>query len=623
MLKAARRASDFLQEEIRPAEEWIAGFFTGWDNRMAQYVGPGWRGDRALADEDDYYPENFAYEWMSMRASQLVLGNPRVRITTTRTGPAREIAKAHQLAENRWIRETKMRALNEKLVADYGQHRAVALVLPNQDDDYSDKDDPKGWPAAKRVSPRRSYVYDVHAIEKEDELWRGHKTIHQKHELLERHRENPEEHWDEAAIEELTEEYGVEEMRGKGRDQAVHRKEIVLYNIWIRDYKPTKADRKRHGDEAWDRQLRYGAWLTLGLVEGTKKSGWVRAPYPYWGHEGGPYVVIDGHTIPDESVGLAPIPALAEEVRELNMHARAISRAMRHYKKGIMVDASDPEFEEKIKGFEDHWVVGLDGLDEIDKKVKEIEIAGATDQHFKHIVVCRERVTRKGGITDVERGKTDPNVTATADKLAADASSTKVGFDAVKFIEGIREILERVSIYLAFDETRTRLGPEALRLLRDPATGQPVEEAVYTGGIKSKEEAEWFRSLSLEIEPYSMGSTSDALDQQRVLQLINTIAVLLPMMAQYPFVLWDELIETIGEMQNIPNLSDYFDPEALKQFQALMLQGQQIEAKQGMGVPQARLSQDVSRLLTNGQAMPNSANMLGSLLASARATKVA
>src|SRR6185503_1828541 len=590
--------------------------------------GPGWRGDRTLTDEDDYHPENFAYEWMSLRASQLVLGNPRVRVTSSRSGPAREIAKAHQLAETRWIRDTKMRALNEKLVADYGQHRAVCLVIPNQDDDYSDKDDPKGWPAAKRVSPRRSYVYDVHAIEKEDELWRGHKTIHQKHELLERADENPDEHWDREGIEELTEEYGVEEMRGKGRDQAVHRHEIVLYNIWVRDYKPTKADRKRHGDQAWDRQLRYGAWLTLGLVEGTKKSGWVRHPYPYWGHEGGPYVVIDGHTIPDESVGLAPIPAMSEESRELNLHARAISEAMANFKQGVMVDGSDPEFEEKIKGFESHRIVGLDGLDDIDKKVKEIKLAGATPEHFQHIEVCRDRVRRKGGITDVERGATERGVTATADQLASEASATKVGFDAVKFIEGIREILERVSIYLAFDETVTRLGPEAMRLMRDPETGESVEkivgpDPVYRGGISSKEEAEWFRSLSLEIEPFSMGSTSEALEQQRLLQLINTIAVLLPMMAQYPFVLWDELIETIGEMMNIPNLSDYFDPEALSQFQALMLQGQAIEAKQGMGVPQARLSQDVSRLLTNRQELPKAGNMLGALLAGARAAKVA
>lgn len=627
MLRAARRAGDML-EEIRAAEEWIEGFFVDWDGRMSRYKGPGWRGDGvgySEGDEEDYDPENYSLEWMTLRAGQLVLGNPRVRCNSSRTGPERLFVKAHQLALNRWIRETQMRALNEKLVADYGFHRAICLVLPNQDNMYSDLDDPKGWPSGKRVSPKR-YVYDVRAIEKEEELWRGHKTIHQKHELLERARENPDEHWDEAAIEELTEEYQVEELRGKGRGRegSPRRNEVVLYNIWIRDYKPTKADRKRHGDEAWDRELRYGAWLTLGVVEGTTKSGWVRAPFPYWGHERGPYVVIDGYTIPDEPVGLAQIPAVAEQTRELNVHARALSRAMRKYKKGILVDASDPEFEEKIKDFEDHFIVGLDGLDDIDKKVKEIELAGATDQHFQHIAVCRDRVQRNGGITDVERGQTQAGVTATADKLAADASSTKVGFDAVKFIEGIRQVLENVSVYLAFDDTRTRLGPEASRILRHPETGAPMEQAIYVGGISSKEEAAWFRSIGLEIEPYSMGSTSQAFEQERILQLINTIAALIPMMAAYPFVLWDELLETIGEMMDMPNLSDYFDGDALKQFQALQLQGQQIEAKPGgMGVPQARLGRDVSRMLTGGSQLPRGDNLLGTLLASARASKVA
>ena len=626
MLKAVRNASTFLQDEIRPSEEWIEGFFTDWDEKMKRYHGPGWRAwQRNLDDggDEEYDPENFSYEWMSLRAAQLVLGNPRCRCSTTRSGPERELVKAHQLALNRWIRESEMRALNEKLVADYGFHRAIALVMPNQDDLYSDLDDPKGWPSAKRISPRR-YVYDVHANEKEEELWRGHKTIHQKHELLERAEENPDEGWDAKAIEALAEDTGVEEIRGKGRgrENAYSRQEVVLYNIWVRDYKPTKADRKFHGDEAWDRELRVGAWLTLGVVdmgEGRSKSGWVRRPMPYWGHQRGPYIVIDALPIPDESVGLAQIPAVAEQSKELNVHARALSRAMRKYKKGILVDASDPDFESKIKDFEDHFVVGLDGLDDIDKKVKEVELGGATDQHLTHMAVCRERVQRNGGVTDIERGQTEAGVTATADQLASEASATKVGFDAVKFIEGIRQILENVSVYLAFDETRTSLGPEALRVLRDPETGQPIENAVYVGGIKSAEESRWFRSLSIEIEPYSMGSTSEALEQQRLLQLMNTIAVLLPMVAQYPFVLWDELLETIGEMMNIPNLSDYFDPEAIAQYQSLMLQGQQIEAKQGgMGVPQPRLTQDVSRLLNGRQVMPKNGNLVGAMQASAQ-----
>jgi len=625
MLKAARNASDML-DEIRSAEEWIMGFFVDWDQKMRRYVGPGWRdapGGFEGEGEDDYDPENYSLEWMSLRASQLVLGNPRARCTSSRSGPERLMVKAHQLALNRWIRESRMRTLNEKLVADYGFHRAICLVIPEQDDLYSDLDDPKGWPSAKRISPRR-YVYDVKAIEKEEELWRGHQTIHMKPELIKRAKERPEEHWDVAAIEELTEEYRVDEIRGKGRGReggGPVRHEVVLYNIWMRDYEPTKADRDRHGDKAWDRQLRKGAWLTLGVVEGTTKSGWVRAPYPYWGHYRGPYVLIDAYTVPDESCGLAQIPAVAEQTRELNVHARSLSRAMRKYKKGILVDASDPEFEEKIKDFEDHFVVGLDGLDDIDKKVKEIELAGATEQHFAHIAVCRERVQRNGGITDVERGQTQAGVTATADKLAADASSTKVGFDAVKFIDGIRDILECVSVYLAFDDTRTRLGPEAGRLLRNPDTGEPIEEAVYVGGIKSKEEADWFFSIGLEIEPYSMGSTSEAYEQQRLLQLINTIAALIPMMAQYPFVLWDEFVESVGEMMNIPNLSDYFDPEALQQYQALMLQGQEIVAqKGGLGKPQPRLAGDVSRMLAGRGMLPESGNPLARLLASTRAS---
>lgn len=620
MLRAARKASLML-EEIRSAEEWIDGFFEDWDSKMRRYTGPGWRSKGRGDDEgkDDYDPENFSYEWMALVAGQLVLGNPRARFTTTRDGEERFMVKAHEYAVNRWCRETNMRQLNEKLVADFGFHRAICLTLPNFDPDQSDKDDRRNWPTAKRISPKR-YVYDVRAIEKEEELWRGHQSIHQRHELLERARANPDEHWDEKAIEELTEDLGVEDIRpkGRGRDGSSQRNEVVLYNVWVRDYTPTKADRKRHGNEAWDRQLRYGAWLTLGVIEGTTRAGWVRAPYPYWGHQRGPYVVIDGYIIPDEQVGLAQIPAVAEQVDELNIHARAMSRAMAKFKKGILVDASDPEFEEKIKDFEDHWVVGLDGIDDIDKKVKEITLAGATPEHFNHLQVCRDRVQRNGGITDIQRGQTERGVTATADQLADQAQQSRIGFIAVKFMSGITEILENVSVYMAFDETVTRLGPEAQRALRDPLTGEKIQGLTYFGGIDSSEEADWFFSLSMEIVPYSMGSTSEALEQQRVLQLMNTIAVLLPMMVQYPFVLWEDILETLGEMLNIHNLSHYFDPEALKQYQQLMLQGQEIGAQPRSGSSQPRLNRDMSVLLGGNMALAKPGNLLGALMSSSQ-----
>jgi hypothetical protein len=617
-----------MLQEIQSAEEWIEGFFADWDSRMERYKGPAWRpggvkhGRAGEDDEETFDRENFAQEWVANYSSHLVLGNPRVRMTTSRSGDERTIVKAHELAENRWIRETNMRALDEKLAVDFGFHRFVCLTLPSLDETDSDKDDMKGWPSAKRISPRKSYVYDTAAIDKEEELWRGHKSIHQKHELLERARANPDEGWDIEEIQALTEEYRVEEVRGgeRGRGSAPKRNEVVLYSIWMRDYKPTRADRTFHGSKAWDRQLRRGAWLTLGVVGG-KRSRWLRQPFPYWGHPRGPYVVCDGYYVPDEAVGLAQIIAIDAEVQELNLHVRAESYAMSKFKNGVFVDGSDPEFMDKVQMFEDQFVVGIDGLDDVQKKVMPIQFGGSTPEHRIHNQMLRDRVTRRGGITDVQRGQTDPNVTATADQLADQGSQNRVGFIASKFIAGIREILDNVSVYLAFGESKTRLGPEARRSLKDPQ-GRPAEDVVYNGGISSKEEADWFFSLGIEIEPYSMGQTSEALEQQRVLQMMNTIAVLLPMMAQFPFVMWDDLIETLGEMLNMPNLSDFFDPQALEQFQQLTMQGNQIQAQQGGGKPQPRLAQDVSRLQGGRPAQPMNGNLLGALLAATQRSNV-
>jgi hypothetical protein len=620
MLKAASQASLMLQE-IRSAEEWIAGFFQDWDNRIARYHGPGWR-PAGTTGESEPDPENFSYEWAANYFPKLVLGNPRVRISTTRTGVERLFVKAHELALNRWIRETKMKVLNEKLAIDWGHHRAICLILPAQDSLYSDLDDPKNWPSAKRVSPKR-YVYDVQAIEKEEELWRGYKTRHQRHELLERADDEPKEGWITSAIKALGQEAGMDEMRpsGRGRDGAPERDEVVLYNVWVRDYEPTKADRAFFGEEAWDRKDRVGAWLTLG-VAGDDVSDWVRRPFPYWGHRRGPFVIIDGYMIPDEPVGLAQIPAVEYQTRELNKHARGLSRAMASYKRGVLVDGSDPEFSEKIESFKDQFVVGLDGLTDVKSKVMQIELGGATELHITHNELLRDRVNRASGITDVRgKGLTDPRVTATADSIADEGMRDRTGFPQGKFIDGINEILENASYYMAHDNTRTELGPEALRVLRDPESGKPIEQAVYYGGGMDDDAAAWFDSLSMTIEAYSMGQTSEQLEQQRVLQLMNTVAVLIPMMAQYPFVLWDDLIETLGEMMNMENLGDYFDPEALAQFQSLMLQGQEITAQSGGGKAQPRLNRDVSRMLGGRQQVPKAGNLLGSLLSSAQTAR--
>ena len=598
MLQAAY-SPQLLSEEMRRTEAWLEPFFEDWDDDMARYYGPGWRKETS---QDLFDPENFAQEWMSLMAPQCTLGNPRVKVKTSRGGSTQDRAKGNEFALNRWITATRARNLNEKLVADYGFRWAVVLVLPAEEGELiKEREDPRGWPVAKRISPRR-FLWDPLAAEKEECRWIGHKVIYDKDDLLARARDEPDEEWNIEAIRFLTENEGLAELRTTEKNDAVaDRDEVIVYNVWVPEYEPTKADKKRYGKE-WDAYGVHGAWLTLGRLQDDETGQFLRPAYPNKGRRAGPYTWFGTYVIPDEPGTLAPIPAVKGQDEEYNDHARALSRAMSVYKKGILVDGTDPDWEEKIREFEDHWVVALEGLDNITQKVKEIELGGATEMHMVHQNILRERRNRASGITDAARGSPRAGVTATAEAVSDQKDTTRTGWVVHKFRDGVADYLESVSWHLDHDDRVVmELGPEAAGHWVDALTGEPEEQIFWKGGF---DEAEIKRlgdpwdAMGFVIEPYSMETTSDGLQQKRAVETIQVVAQLAPLMAQFPFVHWDQLIDQFGEQMNLSGLGDNFDMEMLAQYQELALQ-LAMQPDGGKRTAQPRLAMDTGPGLTS------------------------
>lgn len=607
MLKAAYSAPDML-DELRGADEFFKPFFDGWTDAMMRYHGPGYREDEhSEQDGGTYDPENFSLEWVSLIASQCVFGNPRVRIRTNRRGEAAELAKAHQFALNRLVRASKIRNLNKKLVVDYGFRWFVTVTLPAWEMGFSEREDPKGWPSVKRISPRR-FGWDPVAQEWEDKRYAYHKTISDKDDLEDRARQFPDEGWNLDRIEGLTEDAGLDDMRSKPvKDYTPIRGEIVLYHVWVPEYFPTNEDMKFHGAEKWEDPNRHGAWLTLGWgqdADGDDAADWVRRPYPYIGHRSGPYTMAGTYVIPDEVGPLAVIASVKAQTDERNDHARVLSKAMAVHKKGILVDGTDPDWEDKIREFEDHWVVALEGLDEISKKVVEIEIGGATELHIVHNEILKARVERATGISEAMQGKPRPGVTATAEMRAEEHRSIRVGFQIMEFREGVKDYLEKLSWYLVHEQVDVELGPEANGQFFDPETGEALEQVVYHGGLVEGEEElgdEFWDALGFEIEPYSMTRTSEGLQQKRVLDLAQLVGYLAPMMVQLPFVEWDKLLEQIGDAMNMPTLGDMFDMDELAEFRNLVLGIQLEQGKNDNGTGgQSRIPRDIMSGLQAG-----------------------
>lgn len=594
-----------MLDEIRASKTFLEGFLKNWDEDMSRYHGPGYRQDQKTDLTD---PENHAFEWVSLVVPQLVFGSPRVKVGTSRVGTQRDVARAMQFGLNRWAKDSKLNKVNEKLAVDFGMKWAVAIVMPGYEEGVSEFDDARNWPTVKRISPRR-YVWDHLATSMEESRFRGHVTIRDKDDLLREAKSDKT--WNYEGIKSITEGYEVNELRNEEHQEGYpFRHEVAYYDLWIPEVNGENVHllKDKYGvnspKEKYVKGKHNGIWVTLGVGQsgdGDPKAAYIREARWYWGHRSGPYEWIGCYVVPDEAAPLAPIPAVEAQADELNDHARVLSKAMAVHKKAIFVSGQDPNLQDKVRELEDHYVIAIDNIEDIDKHIVERELGGATDTHITHNAILRDRLNRNSGLTETARGNVGSNATATEVATADQSATIRFEFISSKFREGVKGILLKVAWYLYHDDkVQFALGSEAEGKFYeiDEITGEknPVVEAWFQGGSFDEDSGATFDSLDLEIEAFSMERTSEALQQRRLAELDATLANLVPMMAQYSFVDWEKYLEIRGEMMNMPGLGDLIDVEAAREFAAMMTQAQLQTDGKGAAPPQPRIGRDIGAL---------------------------
>ena len=75
---------------------------------------------------------------------------------------------------------------------------------------------------------------------------------------------------------------------------------------------------------------------------------------------------------------------------------------------------------------------------------------------------------------------------------------------------------------------------------------------LYVGGYT-------FDDLELDIEPYSMERTSEAVQQRRMQEAVLVATQIAPLIPQLPYVRWKKLLDLIGDTINVPDLSEMVD----------------------------------------------------------------
>lgn len=567
-----------IGEEYRSAKNYREKHLRSHQNRTDRYCGPAYAGE-AVSD-GNYDPENHEFEYLSLIVPKIAYDNPRVKVTSQRTGSQREVASALQMGLNRWIRDVNLRKCLTRVCTDMLLGWGCLMVVQEEDKEGQRSVQnlakqmqlpgdvgPVYRPKVHRISPFRLF-WDPMALDITETRFIGHEWIQDKEDLLETARTNPDQGWDYAAISGLTEDTGLSDFhkeKYQGKDTAPTRGEIIGIDFYVPGY---QIEGEPGPEEGYN-----GAIFTLAISGGNKGMVEIRKPRMFYGPPWGPYSFFGAYYVPDQTAPLAPTVAINTQVRTLNLHARAVDQAAGSRKRVAFVAKGDTSLKNAVKEAKDGEVV-LVNTEELNNNLKEVELGGVTPAALQGLQIERERRDRIAGMSDAMRGNVSGAGTATENAIADEAGSFRMAFLKQQFSDATTQLLRTVAWYLYKDDRVVfPLGDEAHQkgLPEGTDAGSP-QEPWFQGGIEGDGSGASFRDLDLEIEAYSMERTSESVQMKRGMEVTQIVTQLLPAAMQAPVNL-QELMNFLGDVTNIPDLAKIINLPAAAQMQAAMMHG--------------------------------------------------
>lgn len=579
-------------------------------NQVSKYVGPFWDGKGSNnASKSAYSPENTYFEYLSAMVPRLVFRNPRVRVTSRRTGPQQDVADAVRHGLNRIVRDQHLDVMLRDLAVDMLFSWGVALVKESpREGVVLAEDDPiypanPTWPVVERI-PQHKFFMDIEAYDQRSTRFRGHEWREDKDDLIKRAKENPDEGWNIEEIEALatdSEEEGDYHHGSMGQNREgsrASRQQVRCYDVWFPEIELDSSPGKNKGF--------YGTIYTIAVrqanttgglmpdedsnAETSKKTaGFIREPRPFYGPRSGPYTIFGCYYVPDSVYPLSPLVATEGQIMDLNEQVIAATEAMTRHKKMIGVPSRSAA--EKIKNTPDGYVVQIPF--EMGKpQVMEIEIGGHSDRQLEHMTITKERVDRTLGMDETMRGNTTGKATATEHTLANESAMARMSEIKESFTKATVNVLESMAHYMYYSDTVVfPMGDEVLEAydIKTPE-GQDIQPW-YRGGDTEAGSGYTFYDLELEIEPYSMERTSEGLAQQRALQRHELVMGSLEYMERFPDFPWKQHFKDMGDALNSPKLDELVPEEMLARLAEQLSMAMQIEiSAQTETVPDARFA---------------------------------
>lgn len=557
---------------------------------------------------DDPAPENHYHEWLETIKPRIVFDNPAVAVKSRRSGVPAAAMKAMRAALNSWAKREHLWQQLDRVFVDTAF--AYGVMMMSYAPHGPGIGDVRPFaPRARRVSPGRWFCDHACDVYMEGESrYAGHMWRRDKSQLVNDPR------YDQEMVEQMVGEAGLELYTPDKTRHNPPRDEVYGYEVWVPE------------DQRSDDKHTHGSIHTLGYMQAGKANEGkhtepraLRKPRPYYGPSMGPYVLFGYSFVPDCPYPLSPFAATYDQVKELNAHATAGARSAARHKRLVLVDSTRDDVKQTIEGAADGTVHAIRGL--TDAPYQEVTVGGVTKEQYEYLQALYERRDRVTGLSDAARGNVEVDASATAVADAAAMRDARLASLKRGFTMGTVDVLDSSGWYM-YTQTSTvldlpddiaqefvprprNLPPESEADMIAASMGEDVgvvrqalehkPRVVFAGGPSDQPMTEMtaingermylvsanlgampYEDIELDIEPYSMERTDEALLQKRVTEMIERFPPLLPLMIQYPDFNWRFLFDMWGDSHNIPDLATNLLPESFWSALALGEQGGQV-----------------------------------------------
>lgn len=540
------------QEELSVAESFRDQHLTHWDDMVDRMTGPDFAGH----GDDMGDPENFVHQYIALVLPRLVYDNPRVRVTS-RTPEQQLIFQSQlQAAVNSWCRLTNVRDTLVRVATDMMIAFGVTMVVDEPSMGMRVPDSEQPWiPRLYRIDPH-DFVIDPQSTHVEDARYMAHSYRCDIDDLLAR--ADTEDGWDTDAIENVASDKDSNDARRLSGREGPDRRQVTVYEIWIPEWNLGEE----LIDAELDTNLHNGSIVTIirgqANSDGETKYGFARDPQPYYGPSTGPYQIYGCYNVPGDPYPLSPLVPLLPQISDLNDHLRSLTHSASTYKRIIATDSRNQKLANDIRDRDDLSVVLVDGIDP--SQIVPIELGGITAQQVQYSSISQDRLDRVSGIHDAMRGNITGQATATEINVAESAASLRMSHLKREFQAKTAAAMRASAWYMFHDgKIQITIGDE---IPYDP---------VFTGGSG----VGLFDDMVIEVDAYSMSRVSEVQQQKRAIELLQVIGGLSQQMATAPWVDWRQVLQSVGDSMNVPELGSMMDPSKLLQAQqqAMALQG--------------------------------------------------